>query len=64
MSDSAGVDYPEDEDAAGDEGYRTCPECGRDCEPVPMAADEGMRISFICPLHGVHTVVDPFEGMR
>jgi len=45
------------------EGYRTCPECGRDCEPVPFVV-EGHRtkVSMICPLHGVHTVVDPFEG--
>lgn len=51
-------------DGAGgdiDEQYRTCPECRRDCEPVPFEADKGMRISFICPLHGVHTVIDPFE---
>jgi hypothetical protein len=45
-----------------DENYRTCPECGRDCEPAPLDAEGlGMRISFICPLHGVHTVIDPFE---
>ena len=47
------------------EGYRTCPECGRDCEPVPFdVSGQGIRVSMICPLHGVHTVVDPFEGNR
>lgn len=46
-------------------GYRTCPECGRGCEPVPFDAEaRGIRVSFICPLHGVHTVIDPFEGSR
>jgi len=48
-----------------EESYRTCADCGRDCEPVPFTtASEGIRISFICPIHGVHTVVDPFEGDR
>lgn len=46
------------------ESYRTCAHCGRDCEPVPFETDTGMRISFICPLHGVHTVIDPFEDVR
>lgn len=50
--------------AMDDEGYRTCAECGRDCEPEPFATGEGIRISFICPLHGPHTVFDPFDGKR
>jgi hypothetical protein len=46
-------------------GYRTCPQCGRDCEPVPFAVEgKGARVSMICPLHGVHAVIDPFEGSR
>ncbi|MDP3949511.1 hypothetical protein [Microbacterium sp.] len=53
-----------DDGAGGDQQYRTCPKCGRDCEPIPFATDQGMRLSFICPLHGVHTVIDPFEGAR
>jgi hypothetical protein len=48
----------------GDESYRACPQCRRDCEPVPFQIDEGLWISFICPLHGVHTVVDPFSDSR
>lgn len=47
-----------------DEKYRTCAECGGDCEPEPMPTDVGIRIAFYCPTHGVHTVVDPFEGLR
>jgi len=56
----------ESDGASGDieEQYRTCSACGRDCEPVPFETEEGMRISFICPLHGIHTVVDPFEEAR
>lgn len=42
--------------------YRTCPECGAGCGPEPFDTDQGVRISFSCPEHGVHTVVDPFEG--
>ena len=43
-------------------GYRTCPECGGDCAPEPNSADSyGIRIMFVCPRHGVHSVVDPFE---
>lgn len=55
------VDSPHGEDAEGRELHRTCPECGRDCEPVPFEVDNRMRISFVCPLHGVHTVIDPFQ---
>lgn len=47
------------------EAYRTCADCGRDCEPVPFRVEGlGMRISFMCPLHGIHSVVDPFEDRR
>lgn len=53
------------DDGAGDDQYRTCPECRRDCEPVPFTTDDGhVRVSFICPVHGVHTVIDPFEDVR
>lgn len=45
-----------------DESYRTCTICGRDCEPDPMVVDGvGMRIGFVCPIHGLHTVVAPFD---
>lgn len=46
----------------GDESYRTCSECGGDCEPEPTEA--GMRITFACPEDGVHSVVDPFRDQR
>lgn len=47
------------------EGYRTCSECGGDCIPEPSGTDElGARFVFVCPEHGVHSVVDPFEGTR
>lgn len=45
-----------------DQSYRTCSECGRDCQPEPFQHERGFRIAFICPEHGVHSVVDPFEG--
>lgn len=47
-----------------DEHYRTCAECGADCQPEPFETDSGIKIAFSCPEHGVHTVVDPFEGSR
>jgi len=48
-----------------DSGYRTCPECGGDCVPEPNGSDgHGIRIMFVCPSHGVHSVVDPFEHKR
>lgn len=51
--------------SAGDEGYRTCAECGADCTPEPSAIDGlGVRIAFVCSEHGVHSVLDPFEGLR
>lgn len=48
------------------EEYRTCAECGADCEPEPfdVGKGQGVRIAFRCPTHGVHSVVDPFEGKR
>lgn len=73
------IDLPEIRvgDGSGNEQYRTCaqpvalPEggqgvCGLDCEPEPFDAGEGdgIRIAFSCPEHGVHSVVDPFEGQR
>lgn len=55
---------PHGEDAEGREQYRTCSQCGRDCEPDPVPTEVGMRIPFVCPVHGVHAVVDPFDGQR
>ena len=48
------------------EEYRTCAECGSDCEPEPfdVGKGQGVRIAFGCPTHGVHSVVDPFESKR
>lgn len=62
--DDAGDDPFSAEDAVGRQQYRVCSQCGRDCEPEPVPTDAGMRIAFICPVHGVHTVVDPFDGQR
>lgn len=51
--------------AGGENGYRTCAECGRDCEPEVTALDGlGVRITFTCPVHGVHSIIDPFEDRR
>lgn len=53
-------------DGSGNESYRACPECGRDCEPEPIDAGpgKGMRIAFECPDHGVHSLIDPFADDR
>lgn len=63
-----GVELPDDLEIRvrdPESGYRTCSVCGGDCEPEPVGTDEhGMRIMFICPEHGVHSVVDPFEDKR
>lgn len=61
--------YPDgmpDPFSLGDESYRTCPECGRDCEPDSNAGNDdlGVRIAFVCPVHGVHNVIDPFADLR
>lgn len=45
-----------------DDGYRTCAECGSDCRPEPTVVEgSGVRIAFVCPAHGVHSFIDPFE---
>ncbi|WP_431794912.1 hypothetical protein [Micrococcus luteus] len=67
------MDYDEIGDLHGvrirtpkDQNYRTCSECGGDCYPGPSAGADGMgvRIAFVCPEHGVHSVVDPFKEER
>ena len=53
---------PED---SREEAYRTCSECGGDCYPEPFGADGlGARILWICPEHGVHSILDPFAHLR
>lgn len=48
-----------------DKEYRTCSVCGGDCEPEPSAMDGlGVRIMFVCPAHGVLSIVDPFNDLR
>lgn len=49
-----------------DQGYRTRSECGSDCEPDHSISVEGQgtRIAFVCPDHGVQSIVDPFEDQR
>jgi len=46
--------------------YRTCSDCGGDCEPDPSVGADGLgvRIAFVCPEHGVQSLVDPFEDLR
>lgn len=59
------VPPPPDDWGPSDESYRTCSVCGGDCEPDPTAVDGlGVRIAFICPKHGVQSIVDPFADMR
>lgn len=46
-------------------GYRTCEKCGTDCSPDPIGAHGlGIRIAFVCPEHGVQSVIDPFEDQQ
>lgn len=52
------------DDSVGGEEYRSCPECGHDCDPEPVEVDGQLRVTFVCPLHGLHTCIDPFEGLR
>ncbi len=49
----------------GDEGYRTCSECGGDCDPEPSTLDGlGFRIVFVCSQHGPQSIADPFQDSR
>jgi len=58
-------DHPEIRVWDSDNGYRTCPVCGGDCVSEPSGADgHGIRIMFVCPEHGVHSIVDPFADKR
>ena len=51
---------------AMNEDHRTCADCGGDCVPDPSITvdGEGVRIVFVCPDHGVQSLVDPFEDLR
>lgn len=52
-------------DGSGNEDYRTCSTCGGDCEPEAAGAEGlGARVAFVCPEHGLHAIVDPFDGRR
>lgn len=46
--------------------YRTCTVCGTDCQPDQgFSSDEiGVRIGFVCPEHGINSIVNPFEGEK
>jgi hypothetical protein len=46
--------------------YRTCSQCGGDCEPdtTLSAGGTGVRVAWVCAAHGVNAVVDPFEDLR
>ncbi|MBO4145956.1 hypothetical protein QWJ06_05375 [Kocuria rhizophila] len=51
--------------APADQSYRTSAECGVDCALDPTAIDGmGVRIAFVCPQHGVQSIIDPFQGQR
>ncbi|WP_336649102.1 hypothetical protein [Microbacterium sp. MMO-10] len=49
-----------------DDDYRVCSVCGGDCEPdTALSADgTGVRIAFVCPKHGVQSILDPFAALR
>lgn len=48
-----------------DDEYRTCSVCGGDCEPEPTVVEGfGVRVAFVCPEHGAHSMVDPFSDLR
>ena len=49
-----------------DDSYRTCTQCGGDCEPdIGFGSDEhGARIAFVCREHGIQSLINQFEGRR
>ena len=62
MCDNAPVNTFDDPFSTGAEEHLTCTECGADCAPEVLESDAGMRVAFVCPQHGVHSVVDPFSA--
>lgn len=50
-------------DGSGTLDYRTCAECGADCEPQPFEAGAGggIAVAFVCRQCGLHSVVQPFR---
>lgn len=48
-----------------DESYRTCGQCGADCVPeADGAPGMGVRLVWVCALHGPQGVWDPFSELR
>lgn len=48
-----------------DERYKKCEVCGCNCEPELIATSgSGVRVLWICPKDGIHSIVDPFEPER
>lgn len=38
--------------------------CGKPLIPDPVVTDNGIRIAYSCPSHGLTSIIDPFEGFR
>lgn len=50
--------YPWDMQHSLNEDYRTCSQCGSDCEPDPFPTGKGIRIAFVCAQCGLHSLID------
>ena len=46
------------------DGYRTCDMCGGDAPPEHFDGTGQLRLAFVCPEHGVQSIVYPFEEYR
>jgi len=41
--------------------YRTCNMCGADAPPEHFDDGEQLRLAFVCPEHGIQSIVSPFQ---
>lgn len=55
------ADEFDNDDSEAEPSYRLCLQCGANGAPESFEIDEGFRIAFVCPTHGVQAIVNPFD---
>ena len=38
-----------------------CPQCGRELDVEPITTGTGIRAGYTCHIHGLVSIVDPFD---
>jgi hypothetical protein len=41
----------------------TCPVCGRELDASPLLVEHAISVAYSCPVHGITSLVNPFEDL-